>query len=329
MFHFSSRLLLSACLASTMLLPACKGKEQRQSKTETTTTISVADSVKEGLDLSELPALVKEARNGEELEEIINNSGINNLDLNNDQFVDFINVEEFRKGDSRGFALYTNENDQRFDVAEVLVNKSQSTGDVVVQGNPEYYGSSNRYYSSFPLGQILFAAWLFDIGRPRYYHRAYYRGYYPSYYRSSSRLSRSMYRNKLSSRSYSIRGKSYKPSTTSQAYKSTSTSRFGAAKSSSSQKSLANTKGTSFQKTTNKRPAGSATNSTSKSGFGTSSNRKTTSTTKKPVRSSTTKTPVRSKTSSSSKSGFGSSSSRNRSSSSSRRSSSSSRGRRR
>lgn len=330
MFRFSSRLLVTTCLATAMLLPSCKGKQQRQTTRTTTTTtqttVSVADQVRDGLELNDLPELVTQARNGQDLEDILNSSGVNNLDLNHDNYVDYLNVEEFRQGRDRGFRLYTNEDNQRFDVAEILVSSHQNSGDVIVQGNPNYYGGNARYYSSFPLGQILFWSWLMNVSRPRYYHQAYYRGYYPRSYRATSRISPSLYRSRMRSNTFSVRGKSYKPKTTAKAYKSTTTSRFGASKSSSSTKSLANTQGKSFHKTVKKRPTGSG--STSSSSFGSSSNRSST----KSLNSSSSSSSFGSSSKRSTSSGFGSSSTRRSSSgfgsSSSRRRSSSSRRRR-
>lgn len=308
MFRQSSRMLLASCLTASLCLSACKGggdnnnqDQRRQTRTTTTQSVNTTAMVSEGLELSMLPELVTQARNGEELEEILNNSGVNNLDLNDDDYVDYLNVEEFRENGQRGFLLFTNEDNERVDVAQVMVDRQQNSSEVIVQGNPAYYGNEARYASSFPLGQVLLAAWLFDMARPRYYHRPYYYGSYPKYYKRTAYIPRSRYRSRLSSGRFKVKGKNYL-SRKSKPYKKTTTSFKGSAKTSASsgkstKKSLANTQGTSFKTTGKKRPAGSGSKS---SGFGSSSSRA-----KKPVRSTT----------SSSKSGFGSSSSRSRSSS--------------
>lgn len=320
---FKHQRLLSALLLTAFLLPACKSndsaKTTQKSQTNTTKTVTVREKVAEGLDLSQLPELVAEAKNAEELERLLNTEDINNLDLNNDDQIDYLNVEEYREGADRGFLLYTQEEGQRTELAQVLISQQSETADVTVKGNPEYYGNQGQYHSSFPLGQILLAGWLFNMARPRYYHPAYYVGSYPRYYSSRRPVSRSLYRSRLRSASSTrsrLNTSRTRPTTT---YKSTTTSKSGANTSgaSNNSKSLNAVKGNSFSTTSKKRPARSGSSSTGSS-FGSSSSRS------------------RSGASGSSSSGssFGSSSSRSRSSSgssfgsSSRRSSSSGRRRR-
>ncbi len=291
-FMFHQRFLAIA-LSAALVLPACKSgdSEQNQSRdttaqsrnTTTTRTVSIEQKVSEGLDLSQLPELVTEAQNGEELEEILNTSGVNNLDINDDNKIDYLNVEEFREGPNRGFALYTNEDGRRTEVAQVTISQQSQTADVTVQGNPNYYGRDARYQSSFPIGQVLLAGWLFNMTRPRYYHSPYYYGKYPRYYRTSYPVSRTMYRSRARS-GFRVKGlkssrsrNRTRPKTT---YKSTTTNGANAASTtgskSSSTRSLSNTQGKSFSTTTKKRPTGSSARSTS-SGFGSSSSRKSTS----------------------------------------------------
>lgn len=265
------RFLISACVAATILLPGCSGgkdnQQQRQSqqtRTETNTTIQTAGDLGDSLDLSRLPSLVKQAKNGQELEEILNTSGVNNLDTNGDGKVDYLNVEEGRENGAQGFILYTNENNERIDVARIDVTKTQSTADVAVSGNPAYYGNQPvQYRSSFPLGEILLAAWLFDLARPRYYHPPYYAGYYPRYYKSYSPISRAAYRSRVSTGSFSVKGKPLVASASKRTVGGASTFATGS-------NSRTMTGGKSFSTTTNKR--GSVSNST---GFGSSSRRTT------------------------------------------------------
>lgn len=311
-------LVLASCLSATLLLPACKGKENAQNQevqsSQTETTVTTAQLVSEGLDLSMIPEMVKEAKDAEELEGFLNESGVNNLDLNNDKKIDYLNVEEYREGQDRGFALFTNEDGQRIDVARVAVNTQAQNANVVVQGNPNYYGQEARYQSSFPVGQVLMAAWLFNMTRPRYYHTPYYYGRYPTSYRTSFVKPRSVYQSRVNSGSFSTKGRSFGASSNrtpaSTTFKRTTTNKAGAKSTgSSANRSLSNTSGKSFSTTTNKRPAGSS--STSTSGFGSGSSRSNTSL---PPQTSTGSSSNRS-------SGFGSSSSRNSTSSSGSRSS--------
>ena len=319
---FKHQRLLSALLLTAFLLPACKSndgtKTTQKNQTNTTKTVTVREKVAEGLDLSLLPELVAEAKNAEELENLLNTSEINNLDLNDDDEIDYLNVEEYREGADRGFLLYTDDEGTRTELAQVLISQESETAAVSVNGNPEYYGNQGQYRSSFPVGQILLAGWLFNMARPRYYHPPYSAGRYPPSYRSRRPVSSSLYRNRLRNSASSIRSRlnasTSRPTTT---YKSTTTSKSGAntsAGTSNNNKSLKSTQGNAFNTTNKKRSAGSGSSSTG-SNFGSSSSRS------------------RSTGNSSGGSSFGSSSSRSRSSgssfgSSSRRSSSSGRRRR-
>lgn len=302
----------SVLMAAALVLPACKSSDpdQKQSQKTTTRTVSIQQKVSEGLDLSQVGELVAEAQTGQELEKILNTSGINNLDLNNDNKIDYLNAEEFREGPNRGFALYTHEEGQRTEVAQVLVSQQSQTAEVVVKGNPNYYGSDARYQSSFPVGQILLAGWLFNMTRPRYYHKPYYYGSYPRYYRTSYPVSRSMYRSR-SRNGFRVKNSLRKsnrsrPKTT---YKSTTTKPGTTTTTTKSPtRSLGSVKGKSFSTTTKKRPTGSS--ATKSTGFGTSSTRST------PSRSSSRNSSFGSSSSRSKptrrKSSFGSSSRRRR-----------------
>lgn len=326
---FKHQRLLSALLMTAFLLPACKSsdtsKSTQNTRTNTTKTVTVREKVAEGLDLTQLPELVADAENAEELEQLLNTADINNLDLNGDNQIDYLNVEEYRDGADRGFLLYTQEGGARTELAQVLISQQSETAEVVVKGNPDYYGNQAQYRSSFPLGQILLAGWLFNMSRPRYYHAPYYVGSYPRYYRSRRPVSSSLYRSRLRSASSSrsrLKTSRTRPTTT---YKSTTTSKAGANKATgtSNKSSLNAVKGNSFSTTSKKRPAGSGSTSTGSSAstgssFGSSSsrNRSTGSTRGSSSGSSFGSSSSRSR--SSSGSSFGSSS-RRRSSSSSRR----------
>lgn len=269
-------LVLAACVAMTAVLPACGGKDKQQrqntTRTETNTTIQTASDLGDGLDLSRLPDLVKQAKNGEELEEILNTSGINNIDSNGDKEIDYLNVEELREGTSRGFLLFTNENNERMDWAQVEITQTQQNASVAVQGNPQYYGAQPaQYQSHFPLTELLILAWVMDMGRPRFYHSPYYKGRYPGYYSKyphRSVMSKSMYRSKVGAGSFSIKGKPMVASASKRVPGST-TSSFARSNSAASSKRTM-TGGNSFSTTGAKRPAGSLSNST---GFGSSSKR--------------------------------------------------------
>lgn len=79
----------------------------------------------------------------EEFERAINNkNNLNNLDLNNDNFVDYIEVVSYRNGDSYSIVLRIAMNNIEFqDVAVIEVNKNKY-GKAVIQiiGDEELYG---------------------------------------------------------------------------------------------------------------------------------------------------------------------------------------------
>lgn len=263
-------------------------------RTTTTTTKAVSQGgVADGLDLSRLSYLVKRAKNAEDLEHQINESGINNVDIDGDNEVDYINVEEYREGRDRGFDIYTYDaNDQRHDLATISITKDGRNADMIVQGNQQYYGSNSYYRTSFPWTQVLLAGWLFNMSRPRYHHNPYYRGHYPSYYRSTRRVPRNKYNSRIKTYKTIKRSANIPTSRRRVTRLNKSTSKSGFSK----PKSLKDVKGNSFSTTSKKRPAGSAKNSNSS--FGSSSNRK------KTFGSSNTRTQP--------KKSFGSSSSRSR-----------------
>ncbi|PIQ27652.1 hypothetical protein COW36_07090 [bacterium (Candidatus Blackallbacteria) CG17_big_fil_post_rev_8_21_14_2_50_48_46] len=341
MFKPFATLALGLSLSlNTLALSGCKGKEEKRTyvpkKTEDVSV--VANNVGDSLDLSQLPALVRQAKDGEDLEKLLNSSGVNNLDLNQDGNVDYLNVEEFRENGQQGFVLFTNENNQREDIAQVMINKTGQNAEIAVQGSPNYYPEQTVHRSHFPVGEILLAAWLFNLTRPRYYHPPYYFGYYPRYYRGVHVIPRTAYRTRLGSSTYRTRYGSSRPVTSTRSTGRFGSSSFGASSSrtrtttttrngmNQSRNSLSNVNGSSFNRTTNKRPAGSG-STTGSSSFGSSSNRNRSTFGGSSNRSTGSSFGGSSSRSSTGSSGFGSNSSRSRSSSGSSFGSSSSRSR--
>src|SRR5215217_4056961 len=65
---------------------------------------------RENLDLQAVGSLLERANNAEDFEYLLNSeNGINNLDLNDDGYADYISVREFddRYDDERGFSLFS------------------------------------------------------------------------------------------------------------------------------------------------------------------------------------------------------------------------------
>lgn len=140
-------------------------------------------SAGDDLDLKAVGNLVKDAKDAEELEKLINRPSINNLDLDENGKVDYIKVEEYGTGNNRGFSLTVEvaKGDVQ-EIATIDISKTDEDVDVQVQGNQNIYGQNHYYHSRFGLGDVLLMSWLL---RPHpYYISPWGFGYYPSYYRS-------------------------------------------------------------------------------------------------------------------------------------------------
>ncbi len=148
------------------------------------TSVQIPANADEGLDLRAVGELVKTAKDAEALERQINDAstGLNNLDLDSDGEVDYISVEEFGGGNSRGFMLIAKLNDGREqEVATIDIEKTtDSDADLEIRGNERVYGSNHYHHSSFGIGDYLMMRWLFSSHSM--YRSPYYYGRYPGYY---------------------------------------------------------------------------------------------------------------------------------------------------
>ena len=150
----------------------------------TVASIQIPAGAQDGLDLRAVGELVKTAKDAETLERQINDAstGLNNLDLDSDGEVDYISVEEFGGGNSRGFMLIAKLNDGREqEVATIDIEKTtDSNADLEIRGNERVYGSNHYHHSSFGIGDYLMMRWLFSSHSM--YRSPYYYGRYPGYY---------------------------------------------------------------------------------------------------------------------------------------------------
>lgn len=152
----------------------------------------------EGLDLHAVGAIIKEVKSGEELEKRLNDSSnaINNLDLNEDGNVDYINVTEYGKGATRGFSLTTKLSGEVQEIATIEIEKvTDNNGEMEIMGNRQIYGSNHYYHSHFTLGDYLVLRYMWG---PRWgmWHSPYYYGHYPSYYRPYRTVTTAAYQNR-------------------------------------------------------------------------------------------------------------------------------------
>jgi len=131
------------------------------------TQITQVEPAAENLDLKAVGNLVKKAENAEEFEKLINTPEINNLDLDGDGNVDYIQVKEYGSGDKRGFSLFTElaPGDIQ-EIATIDIVKEGNEAVAQVQGNQNIYGSGHYYHSRFGLTDALLIGWLFSSHRP-------------------------------------------------------------------------------------------------------------------------------------------------------------------
>lgn len=140
----------------------------------------------DGLDLQAVGELVKTSKNAEELETALNKpGGVNNLDLDEDDKVDYINVTEFGDTNAKGFSLTVDlGNGNVQEVATINIEKdTANTANVQLQGDPTIYGDNHYYHSHMTLSDLIIYSWLFSP-RPLYispYHYGYYPGWYGYY----------------------------------------------------------------------------------------------------------------------------------------------------
>lgn len=161
-------------------------------------------SIKEaadGLDLKAVGALVKEVSTPQELEKLLNDEskGINNLDLNEDDKVDYIKVTEFGEGKVKAFSLTvdTGSNEEQ-EIATIRIEETnEGKAYVETHGNSQIYGHNHYYRSHFGLSDFLF--WSYLTRGHSYYRSPYYYGHYPSYYRSYRTVPQTTYQRKISS----------------------------------------------------------------------------------------------------------------------------------
>jgi hypothetical protein len=150
---------------------------------------------RENLDLQALGALMERANNAEDFEYLLNSDdGINNLDLNDDGYADYISVREFGDNydDERGFSLYSMfGNNLIQEIAQIIFDRDRYNDGyndgyypgsrVLIRGNDYLYGDDYYYESNWNDRQVPFVDWVFSE-RDNYYQSPYYYQNYPSYY---------------------------------------------------------------------------------------------------------------------------------------------------
>lgn len=161
--------------------------------------IQTVTPASDGLNLKAVGALLKKAKNAEELEKLLNSptEGVNNLDLNEDGKVDYINVTEYGSEKVKGFSLTTQPAaGETQELATIEVEKVADKANVQVHGNEQVYGRNHYHHSSFGLTDMLILSYLFS--NHGFYSSPWRYGSYPGHYQPYNRVSYRDYNNRAS-----------------------------------------------------------------------------------------------------------------------------------
>lgn len=153
---------------------------------ESDTVISPASEAAEGLDLQAVSELFKNASDLEAFEKALNDpeTGVNNLDLNEDGEVDYIRILEETAEDTHFIILQAQLGKDEFqDVATIEVEKSEEDYNMQVHGDEELYGPD--YYIVPAVVRIHTWPILVRMYRPGYhpFRSRFYWGFFPRWWK--------------------------------------------------------------------------------------------------------------------------------------------------
>lgn len=157
---------------------------------------------RKNLDLHAIGALLQEADNAQELEYLLNSEGVNNLDFNDDGYVDYISVREFddRYDDERGFSLFSQFGPEEIlEIATIIFDRegyNYPGARVLLTGNRDLYGNNNFYEANWLERSLEIVDWLFS-DRDEIYRSPYYVDHYPDYYEAHPVVEPPVYRARI------------------------------------------------------------------------------------------------------------------------------------
>ncbi|HVE58818.1 MAG TPA: hypothetical protein VNB22_18430 [Pyrinomonadaceae bacterium] len=159
---------------------------------------------RENLDLQAVGSLLQKANNAEDLEYLLNSeeNGINNLDLNDDGYADYIGVREFddRDGNERGFSLFSMFGpDLIQEIATIIFDRNGNNypgARVLLRGDEDLYGDNYYYETDWQDRNVPFVNWAYT-DRNDYYNSPYYYENYPSYYEPYQVVETPVYRTRV------------------------------------------------------------------------------------------------------------------------------------
>lgn len=151
---------------------------------EKTTVTAKNSDISDNLDLRAVATVFGDAKDLEDFERRLNDpkTQISNLDLNNDNYVDYLRVIETVEGNVHLVVVQAVlEKDVFQDVATIEVERdSNNRVQVQVVGDVYMYGTNYIYEPVYVHTPVIYNT--FWVGNYRPYYSSWYWGYYPSYY---------------------------------------------------------------------------------------------------------------------------------------------------
>lgn len=149
-----------------------------------TTVRANSSDISDNLDLRAVATIFGDSRDLEDFERRLNDpkSQISNLDLNNDNYVDYLRVIEVVEGNAHIIVIQSVLGKDLFqDVASIEVEKDRNNNVTVqVVGDVYMYGTNYIYEPVYVHRPIIYTTFWAPMYRP--YYSSWYWGYYPSYY---------------------------------------------------------------------------------------------------------------------------------------------------
>lgn len=168
--------LITSAIAILMALPSFA-----QDKT---TVRATSSDISDNLDLRAVATIFGDSKDLEDFEYRLNDpkTQISNLDLNNDNYVDYLRVIESVEGNAHIIVIQAVlDKDLYQDIATVEVEKDRNNNVLVqVVGDVYMYGDNYIYEPVYVTRPVIYTTFWVNYYRP--YCSSWYWGYYPSYY---------------------------------------------------------------------------------------------------------------------------------------------------
>jgi len=174
--------IFKIALIAAAMLTAGVGNAQYNSSTATVKAQNY--DISDNLDLQAVASIFGDSKDLEDFERRLNDpsSQISNLDLNNDNYVDYLRVVEVGEGDIRVIVIQAVLGQDQFqDVATIEMERQRNkTVQVQIVGNSYIYGPNYIYEPFYYTTPVFFDMFWLSTYRP--YYSPWYWGYYPTYY---------------------------------------------------------------------------------------------------------------------------------------------------